>query len=68
MHGLTEKQLELLNWLKSRENQDIGPSYEEMKIATGLKSKAGVHRLIKALWERGAITYLPHRSRSVRVK
>ena len=38
---LTSKQLKLLNYLrKSFKNNKISPSFEEMKIALGLKSKS----------------------------
>ena len=53
---LTAKQLKLLEYLKQslKENR-VSPSFEEMKLALGLKSKSGIHRLISALEERGFI-------------
>lgn len=68
MHGLTPRQLQLFNWLKSRENQDVGPSYQEICDAIGITSKSGASRLVKGLAERGAIEYLPTKSRSIKVK
>ncbi len=46
---------------------DIPPSFEEMKNALGLKSKSGIHRLISALVERGYIERLPHRARALQI-
>ncbi len=65
---LTRKQHELLvyidNYLGST---GIAPSYDEMKEAVTLKSKSGIHRLIKALEERGFIRRLPRRARALEV-
>lgn len=62
--GLTARQAELLAYLRSRSDT---PSFEEMKVALGIKSKSGVHRLIDALAERGFIERLHYRARSIRV-
>lgn len=43
------------------------PSFTEIGGAIGLKSKGGVHSLIRQLKERGMVEYLPHRARSVRL-
>ena len=49
---LTAKQLKLLEYLKqSFKENSVSPSFEEMKLALGLKSKSGIHRLITALEE-----------------
>ena len=65
---LTKKQLELLIFLEEKINiSSISPSFEEMKIALGLKSKSGIHRLISALEERGFLRKLPHRARSIEI-
>ena len=53
---LTAKQLKLLEYLQqSFKENSVSPSFEEMKLALGLKSKSGIHRLISALEERGFI-------------
>jgi SOS-response transcriptional repressor LexA len=62
MKPLTQKQAELLRYLKSRKTC---PSFEEMMKALGLRSKSGVHRLIEALIERGHIKRLPNRARAI---
>ena len=65
---LTSKQLKLLNYLKkSFKNNKVSPSFEEMKIALGLKSKSGIHRLINALEERGFIKRLHNKARAIKL-
>lgn len=65
---LTRKQQELLLLINKRLEEDgISPSFDEMKDALGLKSKSGIHRLIKALEERGFIRRLPNRARALEV-
>ncbi|MCK5374548.1 MAG: transcriptional repressor LexA [Alphaproteobacteria bacterium] len=66
---LTKKQKDLLLYIHQQMLQDdIPPSFEEMKDALGLKSKSGIHRLISALVERGYIERLPHRARAIEIK
>ena len=65
---LTQKQFELLTFLEKKiGSSGIAPSFEEMKIALGLRSKSGIHRLICALEERGFLRKLPHRARSIEI-
>ena len=65
---LTRKQLELLNFIKSRTDRDgVPPSFDEMKDALDLRSKSGIHRLITALEERGFIRRLAHRARALEI-
>ena len=65
---LTEKQKELLLFIHVRmQERGVPPSFDEMKDALDLRSKSGVHRLIKALEERGFIRRLPHRARAIEV-
>ena len=53
---LTKQQNKLFNYLKdSIKKTNVSPSFEEMKIAMGLKSKSGIQRLINGLIERGFI-------------
>ena len=66
---LTKKQKDLLLFIHEKMSEDdIPPSFEEMKDALGLKSKSGIHRLISALVERGYIERLPHRARALQIK
>ncbi|MGF1607018.1 MAG: transcriptional repressor LexA [Rhodothalassiaceae bacterium] len=65
---LTAKQKQLLSFIQTRLDADgVSPSFDEMKEALGLKSKSGVHRLVKALEERGFIRRLPNRARALEV-
>jgi len=65
---LTRKQHELLCFIHDRlAETGVSPSFEEMKEALDLKSKSGVHRLIRALEERGFIRRLPNRARALEV-
>jgi repressor LexA len=65
---LTRKQQELLLYIDKRLKEDgVSPSFEEMKEALNLKSKSGIHRLIKALEERGFLNRLANRARALDV-
>ncbi len=65
---LTRKQLELLDFIKTRTDRDgVSPSFDEMKDALDLRSKSGIHRLITALEERGFIRRLAHRARALEI-
>jgi repressor LexA len=65
---LTKKQHQLLLLINHRLADDgVPPSFEEMKLALGLRSKSGVHRLITGLEERGFIRRIPHRARALEV-
>ncbi len=65
---LTRKQLELLDFIHKRMQQDgVPPSFDEMKDALNLRSKSGIHRLITALEERGFIRRLAHRARAIEI-
>lgn len=65
---LTRKQLELLDFIRIRLDEDgVPPSFDEMKDALDLKSKSGIHRLITALEERGFIRRLAHRARALEI-
>ena len=65
---LTKKQKELFDYLqKYMSNNQISPSFEEMKEAVNLKSKSGIHRLISSLEERGFIKRLKHKARAMEI-
>jgi repressor LexA len=65
---LTRKQYELLSFVHGRlKETGVPPSFDEMKDALDLRSKSGIHRLIKALEERGFIKRLPNRARAIEV-
>ena len=63
---LTDKQKQLLNFLIIRIEQDgVSPSYEEICLELNLKSKSGIHRIVKALEERGYIEHLENKARAI---
>ena len=65
---LTKKQHELLQFINHRlADEGVPPSFDEMKLALGLRSKSGIHRLITGLEERGFIRRLPHRARALEI-
>ena len=65
---LTKKQKTLLIFINKKiRSSGVSPSYEEMKVSLGLKSKSGIHRLITALEERGFIRRLAHKARALGV-
>ena len=56
---LTRKQHELLMFIHERlKESGIPPSFDEMKDALDLRSKSGIHRLIRALEEREVLYHL----------
>src|SRR5215468_6336204 len=65
---LTRKQHELLMFIQQKLTESgIPPSFDEMKDALDLRSKSGIHRLVKALEERGFIKRLPNRARAIEI-
>ncbi len=65
---LTKKQRDLLLLINERVSENgVPPSFDEMKVAMGVKSKSGIHRIIGILEERGFIKRLPHRARALEV-
>ena len=65
---LTKKQSKLYNFLKDKiKKTNVSPSFEEMKIAMGLKSKSGVQRLINGLIERGFIEKKDNKKRAINI-
>jgi repressor LexA len=65
---LTRKQNELLLFINRHLTENgVSPSFDEMKVALGLKSKSGIHRLITGLEERGFIHRLAHKARALEV-
>ena len=66
---LTENQSKLLSFLIKRiEEVGISPSYEEICIELSLKSKSGIHRIVKSLEERGYVERLENKARAIAPK
>ena len=66
---LTQKQNQLLSFLIKRIEEDgVSPSYEEICIELSLKSKSGIHRIVKSLEERGYVERLENKARAIAPK
>lgn len=66
--GLTPKQRACLDAIVAHSAKTgTMPSVENLRAALGSGSKAGVHRLLRQLEERGRIARLPHRWRAIRL-
>ena len=63
---LTSRQADLLGVIGAGVSRDgVVPTYDEMRVRLGLRSKSGVHRLVVALEERGYIRRIPNRARAI---
>jgi repressor LexA len=66
---LTLKQNQLLSYIIKRIEKDgVSPSYQEICIELKLKSKSGIHRIVKSLEERGYIERLENKARAIAPK
>ena len=66
--GLTEAQLRAFNFIARHiETHGISPSVSEIAEALRLASKSGVCRLVDGLVERGYVTRLPNRARTLAI-
>ena len=66
---LTKRMTEVLNWITSYiySHDNIPPSYDEIKIGVGFKSKSEVARYIMSLMERGHITKELYKNRTIQL-
>lgn len=68
MKGITGKQKETLDFIVFYMTKyGISPTYTELVVALGVKSKSRVHANVRSLRERGYIDYSPRRARSITV-
>lgn len=66
--GLTPRQSELLIFIgEYTRNHGYAPNYDEMLAALGVSSRGNVHKHVQSLIERGYLTSMHRRSRSVAV-
>lgn len=66
--GLTMRQSQLLSFIKDYAKQHSHmPSYDEMKVGMGYRSKDSIFRLITGLEERGYVLRIPGRARCIRL-
>lgn len=65
--SLTPKQAKLLAFIKDymATSGGVAPSYAEMMAGAEQASKAGIHRLLAGLAERGHIAQMKNRARSI---
>jgi len=67
-YGLTAKQLKLFKFIKNYiAKKNISPSYDEMKVAVGLKSKNSINARVNQLEDRKWIKRLPGKARSIQI-
>ncbi len=65
---LTFQQEKLLKFIINYQKQNnVTPSFDEMKDGLDLKSKSGIHRIVSALEERGYIKKLNNRARAIQI-
>ena len=66
---LTLKQKNLLDFINMYyKDNDMFPTYDEMRKALNIKSKSSVHKLISSIEERGFIERIPHKARAMQFK
>lgn len=66
--GLTERQSSLLAFIRSYyQERGYTPSYDEMKVGMGYRSKDSIFRLVTGLEERGYVLRIPGRARCIRL-
>ena len=64
--GLTPRQSDALEFIRAEAAAGRpAPSIAEIGTKLGLSSKAGVHRLLHGLRERGYVSWLPRKQRSL---
>ena len=65
--GLTRSQQYILSYIKkyAEENDGSPPTFSEMSDHAGLASKSGIYRIVQALQDRGHISRLPGKARSI---
>ncbi|KAA0970834.1 MarR family transcriptional regulator [Aureimonas fodinaquatilis] len=67
--GLTQRQADALQFIHDHETRTgSAPTYRQIAEALCLKSTSGVHRIITGLEDRGAITRVQGKARTVRVQ
>lgn len=67
-YGLTPRQKEALSFIGSFvSNHGYAPNFDEIKDGMSISSKSGVHRLVHALHERGAIRFMPGKARTIEI-
>ena len=64
---VNNKTKNLLEYLKAYYSKMIFPTFDEIRINLNIKSKSGVHKLLKSLEEKNYIKRLPHKARALKI-
>ena len=65
---LTFKQKKLLDFLVDYFNENnVYPTFDEMRDFLKIKSKSGIHKLLSSLEEKGYVNRLPHKARALSI-
>ncbi len=65
---LTIKQKKLLDFLiHYYKNNNVYPTFDEMRNFLDIKSKSGIHKLLSSLEEKGFVNRLPHKARALSI-
>ncbi len=65
---MTPKQKLVLDFIKTYiEIKGFAPSYANIAVGIGLKSKSNIHRLVHDLKDKGLLQIKPHMVRSLKV-
>jgi SOS-response transcriptional repressor LexA len=67
MLPLTTKQAEFVGLIRKLTKDGVPPSYQELADASGLAGPPAVNRMLRALKERGHVTFEHGRARTIRV-
>lgn len=67
--GLTVRQRDALDFIQTYHGEHgITPTFDEIRVGMGLKSKSDIKRLVDALVERGFVSRLANRARSIVIR
>ena len=67
-YGLTARQQQVYEIIRRHiDERGVPPSYDELLAETGLKGRSGIHRILTALKERGAVDWIAGRARSITI-
>ena len=65
---LTFKQKKMLDFLVDYYNENnVYPTFDEMRDFLKIKSKSGIHKLLSSLEEKGFVNRLPHKARALSI-
>lgn len=66
---LTHQQKQLLDYIDRfvAAHRGVAPTFEQMAVALGLRSKGNVHRMLGTLEERGYLRRIKHTARAIQI-